>query len=577
VPGVLGGEIFTVVGMDSNSFRWQRGLLAVSAIACMLLVVNTVEDNTWRGRIALGHDVTQNSFHDIVTTVRPGSPAANSGVKEGDLVDLRAASSTDRWRFRNDRWLADRSYTYVFVRGAYARKITLPSKPLRSSPSAWGWNVGALGALIFAAIIAWRRASLVEARVLSLLLIVPVIWTSLLGKNWITPWGALDFGADLISSAALSSQSALLVGYTLLFGRPISTFRKLITGLAFVLIGLSLLYAWATDVGTWSGAFDLEFGATGVGAVLAFWVQLLNYALPLLAIVTAVAAARGRARSLLIWTTATLFLTYLIEVVWVSVPDFLATQALFGVLQIIINGSQFLTPFAIGYALLSRRLLDVGFVINQAAVFSGVSIVVVGLFMFGEWVIGSWFGKVTHATNLAMSAALAVGLGFSVRAIHARVERVLDVLFFRKRHDDETAIRTLAEEASDSTDVGTLVRKTKETLENHADAAFVTFAMDDGTGRYGNASEDDPAIAALRDRRKPVDLKTLPTQLKGEFAYPMVARGKLVGALVLGPKRSGESYAPDESRAIMQLAHELGSALRILTLETALQEQRSPA
>jgi hypothetical protein len=51
----------------------------------------------------------------------------------------------------------------------------------------------------------------------------------------------------------------------------------------------------------------------------------------------------------------------------------------------------------------------------------------------------------------------------------------------------------------------------------------------------------------------------------------------LVGALVLGPKRSGESYAPDESNAIMQLAREVGAALHILTLATVLQGQHSPA
>jgi hypothetical protein len=41
---------------------------------------------------------------------------------------------------------------------------------------------------------------------------------------------------------------------------------------------------------------------------------------------------------------------------------------------------------------------------------------------------------------------------------------------------------------------------------------------------------------------------------------------------VLGPKRSGGSYAPDESSAIIQLAREVGGALHILALAKALQE-----
>lgn len=45
----------------------------------------------------------------------------------------------------------------------------------------------------------------------------------------------------------------------------------------------------------------------------------------------------------------------------------------------------------------------------------------------------------------------------------------------------------------------------------------------------------------------------------------MVARGRLVGALVLGPKRSAETYAPDESKAIAQLAHSIAGALDVLS------------
>ena len=140
---------------------------------------------------------------------------------------------------------------------------------------------------------------------------------------------------------------------------------------------------------------------------------------------------------------------------------------------------------------------------------------------------------------------------------------MLDQVFFRKRHEDEAAIRAFADEAAEVTDDATLMRGTRETLETRADASFVILAMDDGAGCYGNASASDPAIIALRDRHRVLDLQTLSTELRGEFAYPMIARGQLVGALVLGPKRSGECYAPDESRAIMHLA--ITSAARCIS------------
>lgn len=56
--------------------------------------------------------------------------------------------------------------------------------------------------------------------------------------------------------------------------------------------------------------------------------------------------------------------------------------------------------------------------------------------------------------------------------------------------------------------------------------------------------------------------------MTGEFAYPMMARGRLAGVLVLGPKRSREPYAPDESEAIALLAHNAGLALDTLSLHS---------
>lgn len=551
---------------SSNSVsRWQRGLLALCAFGFALWSFNIFQINAWHGWLGLHHTATEVPFHDVVTAVVPDGPAAKAGLERSDVVDLRAASAADRWRFRFGL-LADSQYTYTFVRGITEQSKTLRSTRLPIDLSASSWYFGALGALIFAAIIAWRRPQVVEARLLCLLLAASVIDVCFLPNNWRTPWAALDFGTTIVEAGTSEAVVVLLIVYTLLFGRPISILRKAIAAFSFLILSLDFAIGLVVYGATWSGAFDPLNAPFEKTALLQFWEPLVVLACPLLVIATAIAAARGRERSLLVWTTALLFVNYLMT----AVSGFIPASVL---PRYIGNASELLTPFAIGYAVLNRRLLDIGFVINQAAVFSGVSIIVVGLFMLGEWLLGGWFSRAGHVTNLVISAVLALGLGFSVRAIHARVDRVLDRVFFRKRHDRETAIRSFAEEASEAADAATLVRRTKETLETHAGAAFVTVLVGDGTGNYGDASESDPAIVALRDRHKALDLHTVSSQLQGEFAYPMIARGQLIGALVVGPKRSGETYAPDESGAIMHLAHEIASALHILTLEKTLEER----
>lgn len=564
--------------METGTYalRWRRSLVSLCALGFIVWSFHMIQIYTWMTLPGFYPTTTEVPFHDVVYAVSPGSFAAKAGMKVGDVVDLRTVSASDRWAFRWRSLLSGRPYTYVVHRGATQQRVTLQARPKGLDLKWWGFYLGALGALIFATVIAWRRPWLVEARVLCLLLIAQVIDVSFRPVNWQTPWATIDFAAAIVWVLLSELGVGLLVGYTLLFGRPISAVRKVIAAYALLILGFDLLYNWAALAGTWTGAFDLSGGPIGTSTLL-YWEGLAWVTLAPLAIATAVAASRGRERSLLVWTTAMPFLGNLNGAV-AYVPGIASDFLSFHTVQLYVqNATEFLTPFAIGYALLNRRLLDIGFVLNQAAIFSGVSIIVVGLFTLGEWVLGTWFSQVSHTTNLAISAALAVGLGFSVRAIHVRVEHVLDRVFFRKRHNDEMAIRSFAEEASDATDAATLVRRTKATLETYADAAFVTLAMADGSGRYGDVSESDPAITALQERRKALDLHTLSTQLPGEFAYPMIARGRLVGALVLGPKRSGESYAPDESRAIMQLAREVGGALLILTLAKVLQEHHLPA
>jgi hypothetical protein len=87
-----------------------------------------------------------------------------------------------------------------------------------------------------------------------------------------------------------------------------------------------------------------------------------------------------------------------------------------------------------------------------------------------------------------------------------------------------------------------------------------------GNGALARVDPNDPGIVALKAWSKPVNLHSLEdSQLHGELAFPMISRGDLVGALLCGPKRDGEAYAPDESDALLALARGVGTALDTLS------------
>jgi hypothetical protein len=219
------------------------------------------------------------------------------------------------------------------------------------------------------------------------------------------------------------------------------------------------------------------------------------------------------------------------------------------------NASFFFIPAGLTYAALAKRMFDVGFVVNRATVFAGVSVVVIGAFVLVEWALGKWFENISHATSLALNAGLALTLGLSIRFVHKKIDQAVDNVFFRKRHENETALRRFAREASFFTDLATLIDRTCSTILAHSDATSAAVI------RTEEIDPNDAAVVAMRAWHQPADLTSLDTGLSGEMAFPMLAQGAFVGAVVCGPKRNGERYAPDEIDALGQMAHGVGLAL----------------
>lgn len=539
---------------------WRRWLLALCAFAVAVWGVNIGELYTTAGSLGAFHIPTGTPFVTRLL-VGKGTAAYRAGVRTGDEVDVRMLPAAERYRFLN-RVLAGSRMEFPILRQGRMVRITVVAG--RPSNNSWWVLLGRAGGLwiaLFAALLAWRRSDSIEARVLVIMLALFTLSNSLQGE-WATPWLPLDIAANFVAAFATFAPSLLAV-YALQFARPVSRTRRILTWLTYASAGASTVLSllnFAATLPTGIDPFAPIF--TSPSSIIAQGSAFLG--LPLLCVLAAIHASRGNERARLIWATVPIGVFYAGEFVGAVLLSGIANFTSGAELVAFQNVAAFLLPLGLTYSLLSRRILDVGFALNRAAVFSGVSIVIVGAFVLVEWALSEWFAGASHSANIAVSAALALVLGLSVRAVHQRVDRIVDTVFFRKRHEDEKAIRTFARTCAYITDAPTLLQRAAATLERHADASAVTFELADGAGWYGEVSENDPAIVLLRADGEIVDLHTVQTALQGEFAYPMIARGRLIGALVLGRKRSGESYAPDESDAVLQLAHSTGTALDVL-------------
>ncbi|HEV7178979.1 MAG TPA: PDZ domain-containing protein [Candidatus Baltobacteraceae bacterium] len=546
---------------------FSRSLLLAFCVWCLAINAVSLFSGSVEASSALGFQVARTSDPALVriVSVDSGGAAEASGLRAGDLIQLRNLSPGDRYRLLTGVYPHER-IPIVISRGQQVIRLTYQSgdKPIWRW-DVWIWCIASFWMLGFAFLIAWRRPDSAEARILCVLLALNPAGAGLMAGAWIGPSPFVDLLTACAGYLITWISAALLATYAVLFGRPLSRARRVMTWLAYAAAAALALYEIVRLALLWTGA--VPWVAQTLAPDWNFGWGAIPYVLALACAWAAAAAAQGQERSRIVWTTATIGLLYLAQSMMFFAPMIFHNSGQGSALPIayaFVNVGAFLAPLGMTYALLNRRLLDIGFALNRVAIFSAVSIIIVGLFVLAEWALSAWLERASHTANLLADAAVAVALGFSIRFVHARVEHVLDRIFFRKRHEDEQAIRRFSREAAYITDAGTLCARTVATLERHADASSVVLALDDGLGSYGAVSENDPAILSLRTWHRVVDLHRIATRFQGEYAYPMVARGRLVGALVIGPKRSQESYAPDESQAIEELAQGVGGALDIL-------------
>jgi hypothetical protein len=335
------------------------------------------------------------------------------------------------------------------------------------------------------------------------------------------------------------------------FARPVSRARLILhaTGYATVTLFLALIVAYF--------GFGLPIGPSGYG------VATLTQLLVVLCLVTAVRATSGAAREQISWV-ASAFIIYnaLVAVLnAISVYAFTQNVAFQAYWQAGDAVGEIILALMLAYAMLRRRLLSFSFALNTTIVYGGVSLFVVGAFIILEDVLGKAF-DVSRTLSVAANILVALVLGFSLRAVHGRIEHLVDRTLFRKRHEDETAMVEFSRQAAFITNRHDLLARAIGVVRHHAQACTVEILLCNNVA--GSAPEDDPAVRHLRASRERIDLGRYKTALHGEVAFPMISRGSLIGILICGPKDEGDSYAPDELKAIQAVADGVGFALDAL-------------
>ena len=236
------------------------------------------------------------------------------------------------------------------------------------------------------------------------------------------------------------------------------------------------------------------------------------------------------------------------------------------------------------YAILRHRVLDLSVVFSRTLVYAATTSLVLGLFALLESLIER--AALGHGTSLALELAVPLGLGVSLSTLHRRIDDTVDRLIFRRQYREEAALRRFASESAFVLQAGTLLDLTVDQIRSHVGAPWVAFyeAADAGYVRVRQRGEqplpervavDDLALVKLRALDRDVDLHSAPSGLGQDgYAFPLRARGYLLGVLVVGP-RPGEHYATEERELIAHVAHAVGASWVALQAQATEEQWRA--
>jgi hypothetical protein len=508
-----------------------------------------------------------------IQSIEPGGASEQGGLRADDRVDLRANNLLDRFSLLGQP-LADRPVTILVLRGSAQRTAVVTPRPpnLRRRWDAFFNWPGQVWIAVLAALIVWRRSNVREMRLLCLALVSYALWQITAPFAFAAPWtwvyivfriGSVFFGPLAVAFWAACAGC---------FGAPLSKARRAFQTVCFVFVAASIALGCAGVLGVitlWFDPMRVLWFASGPFFGLALFTAL---GCSVLAIAASQGIDQRRAAWLLAPPAVLFFARYALD----GAATHLHSYDVYLAVNYFYSLVLFTTPLVVTYVALSRRLMDIGFVLNRAAVFGIVSAIVIGLFILIEWGVGEWLVKASHTTSVVAGMVVALVLGLSMRYIHHYVDAFVDGVFFRKRHEDEAALRRFAVESAFISDRDVLLKRATQEVLEHTDADAATILVRDGARGYvsrGDGSpvridSNDPGIIALKAWSKPVNLHSLEdSQLHGELAFPMISRGDLVGALLCGPKRDGELYAPDENDALLALARGVGTALDTLSTQ----------
>jgi hypothetical protein len=283
---------------------WRPLLLAICALTALAQVAAVLDVTgmggapPWYGRLGAILAATSARSGIVVGSVDPGGPAARGGLRQGDRIDTRAITLVERLSLLGlQAQLNGRPLILAVHRGSLQKQLTVIPLPAERFWDLLLGSFGNLWLLLFAALIAWRRADVPQMRLLSLWLAAFVLVGATSG--FAAPWAWVYIVFSIANSLALLLVLMLWAAFAGCFAQPLSRPRRITQRLCYAFGAISIASSgfWIAEI--INPQFHPLPSTNGLDWYVPFVAALL---MAVVCSVLAIAASRGVERQRAVWT-----------------------------------------------------------------------------------------------------------------------------------------------------------------------------------------------------------------------------------------------------------------------------------
>lgn len=503
----------------------------------------------------------------------PGIPLPQ-GLKVGDELDLQQAAPEVRAALlHNINLAAGLRYTFTVRRDARILTVPVTTRDLPVSRNL-RLNIAISDILFFALLILgllaiWRGRNL-AAWGLGSFAVVIIVQVSLRNLSLPATW---VMGSAILADAIvfpLMFVGLFLMAYALsadglqswikwIFSGVFALFYLLFVAISLIGI-LSFVLFNSAPIPSGLASVVSIVSLVGLGSI-SFILLILGYA-------RAGAEQRLRIRWIL-YSTGLMLL-----VIAVLLTAFVSDNPVYQVVSANIGNFLFLLAVTgYTYAVLSQRLVDMRIVLNRTLVYAVITAIVVGVFAAINSVVErATLGK---GASLLLELIVPLALGIVLGSLRKYVDTYINRWLFRRQYRSEKALNDFARTCGFIEQPEHLLDLATQQVFDHSHAQTVALyerngnsyqrLRERGTSAFPEqVAADDLAFVRLRAGDHEADLHEVASSLGQDgYVFSMAARGKLIGALVCGP-RPAEQYTVDERALLFHVAQQVGAALYAL-------------